>query len=66
MPAVFILCPSISSSGKTSRNDYLRRLQGNLRLDDHLGSYRKVERQLRQALDELTEVFKDLNFTIEF
>ncbi len=40
--------------------------KSNLRLDDYLGSYRKAERQLQQALDQLVEAFKDLNFTIEF
>lgn len=40
--------------------------KSNLRLDDHLGSYRKADRQLRHALDELANAFKDLNLTIKF
>ena len=40
--------------------------KANLRLDDHLGSYRKAERKLRSALDEINEAFKDLTMTIKF
>jgi hypothetical protein len=39
--------------------------KSNLRLEDHLGSYRKAERQMRHALDELAEALKDITITLK-
>ena len=38
--------------------------KSNIQLVDHLGSYRKGERKMRRALEELTSSLKNLKLTI--
>ena len=39
--------------------------KANIQLVDYIGQYRKAERQIRRALDNLTEQFRSLNLTIK-
>jgi len=39
--------------------------KSNIRLDDHLGSFRKAQRQISAALDQLASSLGDLNITIK-
>lgn len=38
--------------------------KSNIRLDDHLGGFRKAQRQISRALDELESQLKSINMTI--
>jgi transcription initiation factor IIE alpha subunit len=39
--------------------------KSNIHLVDYLGQYRKAERQIRRALEDLTDSLRDLNITIK-
>jgi hypothetical protein len=39
--------------------------KANIHLIDYIGQFRKAERQISEALDELAERFRDLSITIK-
>ena len=70
---IYIKCPRCSFFARPFLRQVRHRdtlicggCKANIRLDDHLGSYRKAERNLRRTVDEITEAFKNLTMTIKF
>jgi hypothetical protein len=69
---IYIYCPRCNFWARPFLRQVRRRetivcggCKANIRLDDHLGSFRKAQRQLNRALDEIAAQLGNLTINIK-